>query len=420
MSRMFLWFRRMMAVGLPVCMVVMIVGSSPSAVADGVPEFAPWVERTLPASGEEERTLPTLAMPPDVTPNARAALLIAQSGEIVYAKNAHEPLPPASITKIMTMLLVMEALESGKLTSSTLVRTSERAASMGGSQIFLQPGESMTVQQLLKGVAMASANDAAVALAEHIAGSEQQFVERMNERAKRLGLRHTRFQNVNGLPVADHYMSAHDIAQLSRELLKHPDILTYTSAYEDYLRRDTPHPFWLVNTNKLVRVYEGADGLKTGYTQEAQFCLAATASRNGMRWIAVVMGAPSTKVRNREVAALFDYGFGQFERQTIVAHKQMLGRIDVEQGVVRSFAITAEQPYTVVLPKGARKESVQIELKWRKPLIAPIAQRQQIGQMLLRSPYFSDITYPLYAPIAIDRASFWTHWRSMPRKLFGL
>lgn len=229
-----------------------------------------------------------------LAPQARAAVVMDfATGKVLYEKDAHEKLPMASITKIMTMLLTMEAIDSGRLKYTDKIRTSEYASSMGGSQIFLEPGETMTVNDLLKGIAIASANDACVAIAEHLSGSESAFVEQMNERARQLGMDDTHFVNCNGLPAPNHYCSAHDIALMSRELLKHPDITRYTSVYSDYLRKDTDHPLWLVNTNKLVRFYDGVDGLKTGFTAEAKYCLSATAKRpDGFRVIAVVMGEP--------------------------------------------------------------------------------------------------------------------------------
>lgn len=209
-----------------------------------------------------------------LAPSARSAILLdADTGTIIYEKNSHDKLPPASITKIMTMLLTMEAIDQGQLQLTDKVRTSEYAASMGGSQIFLEPGEEMTVDDMLKGIAMASGNDASVAMAEKIAGSEQAFVKMMNEKAAELGMNDTHFVNCNGLPAENHYTSAHDIALMSRELLKYEHITKYTGAYQDYLRKETSKPFWLVNTNKLVRFYSGADGLKTGYTSEAKYCL---------------------------------------------------------------------------------------------------------------------------------------------------
>jgi D-alanyl-D-alanine carboxypeptidase (penicillin-binding protein 5/6) len=362
-------------------------------------------------------SLPVIAQP-DLTPNARAAMLMSDTGQIVYAKNADEPLPPASITKIMTMLLVMEAIARKQLTWTERVRTSERAASMGGSQIFLQPGEQMAVSDLLKGVAMASANDAAVALAERIAGSEAGFVAQMNERAAQLGMRNTRFQNVNGLPVADHYTSASDIARMSRALLAHKEVLTYTRAYEDYLRRDTPKPFWLVNTNKLVRVYDGADGLKTGYTQEAQFCLAATAQRNGLRWIAVVLGAPSTKIRNSEVAALFDYGFARFEQRTVAVAGQRLGTVAIEGSAQRDVVITAVHPLTMLVPRNTPQAQSSVTMRIQPSLRAPIAAGARIGDLVIGYGSLPPVTHPLYAPYAIRAATFWTRWRDVPRLLF--
>lgn len=369
--------------------------------------------------GEAPRaaSLPVMAQP-DLTPNARAAILMADTGEIVYTKNADQPLPPASITKIMTMLLVMEAITRKQLTWTERVRTSERAASMGGSQIFLQPGEEMTVSDLLKSVAMASANDAAVVLAERIAGSEADFVARMNERAAQLGMRNTRFQNVNGLPVPDHYTSASDIARMSRALLEHKEVLTYTRAYEDYVRRDTPKPFWLVNTNKLVRVYDGADGLKTGYTQDAQFCLAATAQRNGVRWIAVVLGAPSTKNRNSEVAAMFDYGFARFERRTIAEAGQRLGTVAIEGSARREVVITATHPVTMIVPRNTPPSKSHVTIRVQPSLRAPIASGARMGDLVIGYGSLPPVTHPLFAPHAIAKATFWTRWRDVPRLLF--
>lgn len=217
----------------------------------------------------------------------------------------------------MTMLLIMEALDQGKIALDDKVRVSENAASMGGSQIFLEVGEEMTVKDLLKGIAIASGNDASVAMAEYIAGSEEGFVHMMNKKVEELGLKNTHFVNSNGLPENDHYTSAYDIAIMSRELLKYEKITEFTGIYEDYLRKDTDNPFWLVNTNRLVRFYEGADGLKTGYTSEAKYCLSATAKRGSLRVIAVVMGEPNTKTRNKEISQLLDFAFSQYKNEVI-------------------------------------------------------------------------------------------------------
>lgn len=252
----------------------------------------------------------------------------------------------------MTMLLVMEALDQGKIKMTDKVRTSEYAASMGGSQIFLEPGEEMTVQDMMKGIAMASGNDASVAMAEKLAGSEQAFVQMMNDRAGQLGMKNTHFVNCNGLPADNHYSSANDIALMSRELLKHEEITQFTGTYQDYLRKDTAKPFWLVNTNKLVRFYSGADGLKTGYTSEAKFCLSATAKRDNFRIITVVMGEPNTKTRNAEVSNLFDYAFSQYMSYPIYKTGDSIGELKISKGEQSVMPLTAKHSYSMLLKKG--------------------------------------------------------------------
>lgn len=219
-----------------------------------------------PAVFAEEKTSVELA------DNAKSAILIERdTGTVLYDKNSNEKLPPASMTKIMTMLLIMEAIESGKLKMEEKVRTSEYAASMGGSQVFLEPGEEMTTEEMLRAIAIGSANDASVAVAERIAGSEEAFVEAMNKKVKELGLKNTQFQNTTGLPADNHYSTAHDMAIIAKELLKYEDITKFTGTYESYLREKSDKKFWLVNTNRLVKFYPGVDGLKTGYTSEAQY-----------------------------------------------------------------------------------------------------------------------------------------------------
>lgn len=269
----------------------------------------------------------------DLADQATSAILIERdTGEVLYEKNSKEQLPPASMTKIMTMLLIMEAIDTGKLKWDDKVRASERAASMGGSQIFLEPGEEMTVEEMMKGIAIASGNDASVAMAEHLAGSEEQFVQMMNDKAKELGLKSTKFQNSNGLPASDHYSSASDLAVMAKALLKYEDITKYTSLYEDYLREDSEDKFWLVNTNKLVKFYPGVDGLKTGYTSEAKYCLTASANKNGMRIIAVVMGAPTPKERNRQITEMLDYAYSQYELQQRYKRGDLLGEAKISKG----------------------------------------------------------------------------------------
>lgn len=351
--------------------------------------------------------------------NARSAILIdADTGTVIYEKHSHEKLPPASITKIMTMLLTMEAIDEGRLKLTDKVTTSGHASSMGGSQIFLEVGEEMTVDDLLKGVAMASGNDASVALAEKIGGSEQGFIKLMNERAQELGLKDTHFANCNGLPVADHYSSAHDIAMMSRELLKYEGITKYTGSYQDYLRKDSPKPFWLVNTNKLVRFYSGADGLKTGYTSEAKFCLAATAKRDGMRLIAVVLGEPNTKTRNSEVSAMFDYAFSQYALQPIYKSGEVIGKVKVQKGEAAQLELTASKTMSVLVKKGSKLENITQKLVVPEKIAAPVKEGQLIGQLLIVQDGRTLAEFDLNAATAIKKAGFWTLFKRTASHMF--
>lgn len=382
------------------------------------------------ASGEEEPGAPTQAASEgasgaglktenDLSPHARSAILMdADSGTVIFEKNPHEQLPPASITKIMTMLIVMEELSKGTLNLDEQVTASEYAASMGGSQIFLEPGESMSVEDLLKGVAMASGNDATVALAEKIAGSEEIFIRMMNEKAKELGLKNTHFSNTNGLPAEDHYTSAYDIAVMSRELLKHEEVTHFTSKYQDYLRKDTEKPFWLVNTNKLVRFYDGADGLKTGYTSEAKFCLSATAKRGSFRIIAVVLGEPNAKTRNAEVTSMFNFAFSQYTNVPIIKDGEQFGIVKVEKGKQSEIVLKAERPYSVLMKKGhATNLNIRHELVLEEHLKAPVKKGQEIGKLHVYNNDQSLGEYALYAPDDIDKAGWWTLLKRTMAKL---
>jgi serine-type D-Ala-D-Ala carboxypeptidase (penicillin-binding protein 5/6) len=355
----------------------------------------------------------------DLTPGARSAILMdADSGTVVFEKNIHDALPPASITKIMTMLLVMEAVDQGRLKLTDSVQTSEYAASMGGSQIFLEVGEQMSVDDMLKGVALASGNDASVALAEKLAGSEEEFVRMMNDRAKQLGMTDTKFVNCNGLPAAGHVSSAHDIAVMSRELLKYEQITKYTGLYQDYLRKDSEKPFWLVNTNKLVRFYNGADGLKTGFTSEAKFCLSATARRNNLRLIAVVMGEPNTKTRNAEVSHLFDYAFAQYTNVPIYKKGDAIGTLRVEKGKKAELPLTAKHSYSLLLKKGDAGKGIRHELQLDKSVKAPIKAGQTVGKLVV---YRGDQVlkeFQVEAPMSVDRAGWWTLFKRSAGHLF--
>ncbi|MBN2984374.1 D-alanyl-D-alanine carboxypeptidase family protein [Cohnella algarum] len=351
--------------------------------------------------------------------SARSAILMdADSGTVIFEKNSQEQLPPASITKIMTMLLVMEAIDEGRLKLSDPVQTSEYAASMGGSQIFLEPGEQMTVEEMLKGVALASGNDASVALAEKLAGTEEEFVKMMNEKAKELGMTNTHFVNCNGLPSPGHASSARDIAIMSRELLKHEGITKYTGMYQDYLRKESPKPFWLVNTNKLVRFYHGADGLKTGFTGEAKYCLSATARRDNMRLIAVVLGEPDTKTRNAEVSKMFDYAFAQFTNVPIYKKGDAIGTLQVEKGETAKVPLVADRSYSVLVRKGDAGRNIRHELVLYDKVTAPVEAGQQVGKIIVYRGDEVMSEFPVEAPESVGRAGLWTLFKRSAGKLF--
>lgn len=361
------------------------------------------------------------AQPIDLAPNSTSAVVIdADTGTVIFEKNKDAKLPPASITKIMTMLLVMEALDQGKIKMDEKVRTSEYAASMGGSQIFLEPGEEMTVEDMLKGIAMASGNDASVAMAEKIAGSEEAFVRMMNERAAQLGMKNTHFVNPNGLPAQNHYSSAYDIAIMSKELLKHEEITKFTGLYQDYLRKESPKPFWLVNTNKLVRFYSGTDGLKTGYTSEAKFCLSATAKRDNLRVISVVMGEPDTKTRNAEVTRLFDYAFSQFTNLPIYKTGDSMGEMKVGKGEVTVVPLTAKHPYSVLLKKGDAGSGIRHELQLMPDLKAPIAAGQTIGKLVVYKDDQVLTEFTLESPVDVKKAGWWTLTKRTAKRMLFL
>jgi D-alanyl-D-alanine carboxypeptidase (penicillin-binding protein 5/6) len=356
-------------------------------------------------AADEKKAAPVV----DYAPNAKSAVLMdSDTGTVLYEKDKDAKLPPASITKIMTLLLIMEALDQGKLTLEDKVQTSEYAASMGGSQIFLEPGEEMKVDDMIKGIAMASGNDASVAMAEKLAGSEEAFVALMNERAKELGMTNTHFVNCNGLPADNHYSTANDIAIMSRELLKHQGVTKYTGAYQDYLRKDSAKPFWLVNTNKLVRFYQGADGLKTGFTVEAKFCLSATAKRDALRVVAVVMGEPDTKTRNAEVSRLFDYAFSQYASHPILQSGDTIGSLPVDKGQARSIDLVAKHPYSVLLRKGEAKGDISYKLIVDKKLKAPVEAGQKIGTLEIYRNNKRINVMDVESPVTVAKAGWWT------------
>ena len=315
----------------------------------------------------------------DLAPNAKSAIMIeASTGEILFQKNKDEKLAPASMTKMMSMLLIMEEIENGNLKWNEMITTSEKASSMGGSQIFLKVGEKMTVEDLLKGVAIASGNDAVVALAERVSGSEEQFVKRMNVRAKDLGLKNTNFINATGLTADNHYSSAYDMSLIAKELVKHEKILEFTSTYEDYLRKDTKSPFWLVNTNRLVRFKEGVDGLKTGFTDEAGYCLTATMKKDNMRLITVVMKEENTSKRSADTTKMLDYGFNVYMVQTILDEKTTIEKKKVELGKTLTTEIVPKENITILNKKSDDQKNITYKTNINK-IIAPVKKGDKVG-----------------------------------------
>lgn len=284
---------------------------------------------------------------------ARSAILMeVESGKIIFEKNIKEKFAPASVTKIMTMLLTMEAIDSGRVKLDDIVTVTENAQKMGGSTMLLEAGEMRTIEDLLKGVAIASGNDAAVALAEYLGGTVENFVKKMNDRARELGMKDTTFQNPTGLPTENHLTTAYDISIMSRELLKHEAILKYSGTYMETISANRKTPIELVNHNKLVRFFNGCDGLKTGFTNEAKYCISATAQRNGVRMLAIIMGAPTYKIRNRDAIMLLNHGFSLFERKEIIAQDSDVSKLQLGANKDKFVMLKAKTPLNIVVEKG--------------------------------------------------------------------
>lgn len=316
----------------------------------------------------------------DLAVSSKSAILMDfTTKEVLYEKNADEKLPPASMTKIMSMLLIMEAINNHKLSMDDFVTISKNASNMGGSQLFLQENESYQVKELLKGIAVASGNDAVVAMAEKIGGSVSDFVEMMNTRAQELGLTNTHFANPHGLDDDNHYSSAKDMAIIASELLKYPDILQFTSIYEDYLKKNDGSSIWLVNTNKLVRFYDGVDGLKTGFTTKAGYCLTATAKKQNLRLISVVMGLPSSDERTADTTSLLNYGFNTYELHNIFNKETSLGEKRVEYGKEERINLILKDDYVKLLKKTDNLPTYSFEIDV-DVIKAPVQKGDEVGK----------------------------------------
>ena len=327
--------------------------------------------------------LPYSVFADELIPNAKSGILMeVNSGKILFEKDKDMKLSVASMTKMMAQIIIMEEIEKGKIHWDDVVTASKNASSMGGSQIYLETGEKMTVEDLMKGISVASGNDATVAMAEYIAGTEEKFVRRMNKKAKELGLKNTHFMNCTGLDEKDHYSSSYDMAVIARELvINHPDILKFSSIYEDYLRENTDHKFWLVNTNKLVSQYEGTDGLKTGHTDDAGYCLAATTKRDNLRLIAIVLGESDSKIRNQETMGLLDYGFSNVKVKELKKKGEFIKKIYFEKADKKEVDVILKDSLTVIEEAGD-KGNYQYKVMLND-INLPIGKNTLVGKILV-------------------------------------
>ena len=353
---------------------------------------------------------------------AKAAVLIdSATGKVIYAQNADKKLPPASVTKVMTMLLAMEAVDSAKITLEDEVTISDNAASMGGSQMYMEPGETHTVAQLLEGVAMVSANDGCVALAEYIAGSTDIFVEKMNKKAQELGMKNTNFVNTNGLPVKEHYTSAYDIALMSKELIKHKEIRKWCTKWQDTIKVGLPGKeteFGLTNTNKMIKTYNGANGIKTGFTQEAGYCLSASATRGNTTLIAVVLGAKTSKERNAQVAKLLDYGFSAYETAQIFPEGEAVKKVSVDRGEPEQLKAVTGDAAAAFIKKGD-KEKVTHKIVIDKDISLPLKKGDAVGRVDIYYDGQKTGSVSLVSDRDVDKAGFITYYLRSIRSLFG-
>lgn len=339
----------------------------------------------------------------NIETSAESAILIdAATGKILYEKDAHKELPPASVTKLMTLLVAAEALEMGKVKLTDTVTASEKASSLGGSQIYLEPGEKFSLEEMLIAIAVGSANDGCVAVAEHIYGSHEEFVDVMNKKAMDLGLKNTHFVNSYGLPAQGHYTSAYDLAVLGREALKHP-LITKLTAIKEYDLRNGEFKLW--NTNKLLWWYEGTDGFKTGWTQEAKYCLASTVERQGLRLICVVMGVPEVRGHFKESMKIYNYGFANYTYKEFAPAGSKQGEVIVHKGSVPVMEVVAERAIGLCVEKGKEKDC-WIETKMDPNVNAPVAKGQKLGEIIIYSGQAEQGRINIVAKEDVARAGF--------------
>ena len=357
----------------------------------------------LPVSAEEGSD----SVETELIPGAVSGVLMeANSGKIVFAKEENKEVAVASMTKMVAQILILDAIREEKISWDDVVTVSQTAADMGGSQIYLSVGEKISIRDLFKGISMASANDATVQMAEVLAGSEAAFVEEMNQKVKGLGLKHTVFKNCTGLDEDGHYSSAYDMAMIARELVvNYPEIFEFSSVYEDYLRKDTENEFWLVNTNKLVRFYEGADGLKTGHTDAAKYCLAATAKKDNLRFIAIVLGEENSNTRNQEVMSLLDYGFNHYQMNLIKSKDEVLQTIPLDKANKESMSLVAISDIGVLSEKTATKRKYDYDIKLKKYSL-PVKPGDIVGEVIVKENNKEVTSVPVTVSESVSRLSF--------------
>jgi len=344
----------------------------------------------------------------DLIPGARSGVLMeANSGKIIFQKEMDKEVAIASMTKMVSQILILDAIREGKINWDDVVTVSQNAADMGGSQIYLSVGEKISVRDLFKGISMASANDATVQMAEVLAGTENSFVSMMNKKVQELGLKHTKFKNCTGLDEDGHYSSAYDMAMIARELIvNYPEILEFSSVYEDYLREDTKNKFWLVNTNKLVRFYEGADGLKTGHTDAAKYCLAATAKKNDLRFIAIVLGEEDSKIRNQEVMELLDYGFNNYRMDLLKSKDEVVKTMPLDKASKSKVSFVPVSDIGILSKVSDQKKKYTYDVKLDK-FSLPVVPGDVVGKVIVKSQNNKVTSVDLTVSEKVEVLSFW-------------
>lgn len=346
----------------------------------------------------------------DITPNGKSAILMDyNTGKILYNKNANSKTSVASLTKMMGLIIIFEKIENSSLKTNEILTISKNAKEMGGTQIWLEEGEKISVDDLLKGITMASANDAMVAMAERVSGTEQEFVKDMNKKAKELGLKNTNFVNCTGFDEKGGYSSAYDMALIAKELLKHKKVLDYTSKYESYIRENTDNKTWIVNTNKLVKFYKGVDGLKTGYTEEAGSSIAVTALKNNLRLIAISFGYQNTTLRNKEAISMLDYGFNQYQNKKIISKEKVIKKLKLDKADKNNVDLVLKDDLNITIPKGQQEENYTYNIKLNE-IKYPVKKGQTLGKLYLKTNNKTIVEADLTAGDDIKKASIFKQY----------